>query len=112
MGAERDEGEMDHRLDSFLRLIVQPSAFVLGLTLTFFPNPGDLTALGRIVAVIGMASLALSVATNFVMAYVGSITSLRFRRLAGVSVGFFISGLICLVLVIGQTYLDYSGHGS
>lgn len=112
MAGERDQGEMDHRLDSFLRLVIQPSAFVLGLTLTFFPNPGDLTALGRVVAVIGMVALASSVAINFTIAYVGSITSLRFRRLAGVSVACFISGLICLVLVIGQTYLDYSGHGS
>jgi hypothetical protein len=103
---------MDHRLDSFLRLVIQPSAFVLGLTLTFFPSPGDLTALGRIVAVVGMVCLALSVGTNFVIAYVGSVTSLRFRRLAGASVGFFVTGLLCLVLVIGQTYLDYSGHGS
>jgi len=101
---------MDQRLEAFLRLIVQPSAFVLGLTLTFFPNPGDLTALGRIVATIGMASLALSVATNFVVAYVGSITSLRFRRAAGVSVALFILGLLCLVCVIGQSYLDYQPH--
>lgn len=112
MAERRDQGEMDQRLEAFLRLVIQPSAFVLGLTLTFFPNPGDLTALGRVVAVIGMVSLALSVATNFVIAYVGSITSLRFRRLAGVSVVCFVSGLVCLVLVIGQTYLDYSGHGS